>query len=69
MFALFALFGDLGCMSGPTMVGILSEKFDGSLKKGLLFAIIFPVVLIGGVILCKKLTVEKAADTPLQEKR
>lgn len=69
MFALFALFGDLGCMSGPTMVGILSEKFDGSLKKGLLFAIIFPVVLIGGVLLCKKLTVEKAADTPLQEKR
>ena len=69
MFALFALFGDLGCMSSPTMVGILSEKFDGSLKKGLLIAIIFPVVLIGGVILCKKLTVEKAADTPLQEKR
>lgn len=65
MFALFALFGDLGCTSGPTLVGMLSEQFDGSLKAGLLSAIIFPILLISGMAFCKKLTGEKSEDLPL----
>lgn len=54
MFAMFALFGDLGCMSGPTMVGILSEHIDNNLKKGLIYAIIFPILLILAAFWCKR---------------
>lgn len=49
MFALLALAGDLGCSSGPTFVGIVSGSFGGDLKKGILAAVIFPVILIGGL--------------------
>lgn len=53
MFAMLALFGDLGCTSGPTFVGMLSELFDGDLKIGILFSLIFPVLLILGVLFYK----------------
>lgn len=46
MFALLALAGDLGCGSGPAVVGYISEAWGGSLQKGLLAAIIFPVLLM-----------------------
>ena len=46
MFALLALAGDLGCGSGPAVVGYVSEALGGSLQKGLLAAIIFPVLLM-----------------------
>lgn len=59
MFAMFALFGDLGCSLGPTIVGTISGKFGGNLKAGLLFAIFFPILLIAGVVLCKKLSKDK----------
>lgn len=51
MFALFALFGDLGCTSGPTLVGFVSGMFGDSLKRGLLTAILFPALLILGIAL------------------
>ena len=46
LFALLALGGDVGCSSGPTVVGMVSDAFGGNLKRGLLFAIIFPILLI-----------------------
>lgn len=46
MFALLALAGDVGCAAGPTLSGIATEWFDGSLQKGLLLAAVFPVILI-----------------------
>ena len=46
MFALLALFGDLGCATGPATVGIITSFFDGDISKGLVFAAIFPVLLI-----------------------
>lgn len=54
MFALLALAGDMGCAGGPTLVGFLSDAFDGDMKTALLFAIIFPVMLIIGCIMLKK---------------
>ncbi|MBQ7915703.1 MAG: MFS transporter [Firmicutes bacterium] len=45
MFALLALGGDLGCTTGPTLVGFVSELFSGNLQMGFLAAIAFPVVL------------------------
>ena len=54
MFALLAFSGDIGCASGPSVVGTLSEMLGGDLKLGLLLAAIFPVVLILGVFLLNK---------------
>ena len=54
MFALLALAGDLGCSGGPTAVGMAAGLFGENLNMGLLFAPIFPIVLIICSILCKK---------------
>ena len=46
MFALLALFGDTGCATGPALVGRMTTVFGDNLGKGLLFGVIFPVVMI-----------------------
>ena len=53
MFALMALAGDLGCSSGPTVVGLVADRFDGDLKKGIAVALVFPVVMLAGIFLMK----------------
>ena len=53
MFALLALGGDLGCSGGPTLVGYVSSAASDNLKKGILAGVIFPVLLIVGVMLLK----------------
>lgn len=45
LFALLALAGDLGCSGGPTFVGIVSGLFQDNLKRGILAAVVFPVLL------------------------
>lgn len=45
MFALLALAGDLGCSSGPTLVGVISGFFGNQMKIGILAAVIFPMVM------------------------
>lgn len=54
MFALLALGGDLGCSGGPTLVGYVSSMFSEDLKRGILAAIVFPVLLIAGTVLSGK---------------
>ncbi len=54
LFALMALAGDLGCSGGPTVVGMVSSLFGENLKKGILAAALFPVLLLAGIALCKK---------------
>ncbi|MCI8466278.1 MAG: MFS transporter [Lachnospiraceae bacterium] len=54
MFALMALAGDLGCSSGPTLVGMVAETTGGGLKSGLLAAVVFPVLIFAGILLLKK---------------
>lgn len=44
MFALLALAGDLGCMLGPTLVGIWADR-TGSLQAGLGAVLPFPLLL------------------------
>ena len=46
LFALLALAGDLGCSSGPTVVGAVSSCFGDNLRIGILAAVIFPVLLL-----------------------
>ncbi|MBD7911883.1 MULTISPECIES: MFS transporter [Clostridium] len=62
MFALLALAGDLGCSLGPTFVGFMSETLNNDLKKGILAAIVFPIMLIGGLLILKN-TQEKNCKT------
>lgn len=59
MFALLALAGDMGCMSGPTVAGFVSGANGDNLKAGLLAAVVFPVILGIGVIILKKQTNKK----------
>lgn len=46
MFAFLALAGDLGCSSGPTLVGQVSGLFENNLKMGILAAVIFPILFV-----------------------
>lgn len=46
MYALMALAGDLGCSSGPTVVGMVADRMHGDLKSGLLVAILFPICML-----------------------
>ena len=54
MFAFLALAGDLGAAVGPTMVGGIADAVGGNLKTGLLFATLFPAIMILGLILLLK---------------
>ncbi|MDY2600995.1 MAG: MFS transporter, partial [Eubacteriales bacterium] len=54
MFAFLALAGDLGGTIGPMSVGFVSGLANGDLKKGLLAATVFPVVLVLGLTALKR---------------
>lgn len=49
MYAFMALAGDIGCSSGPTVVGMIANATGGNLKNGLLAAIVFPIVILIGI--------------------
>lgn len=46
MFAFLALAGDIGCGSGPAVVGSIADQFGGTIKAGLAAAILFPALLM-----------------------
>ena len=50
MFCLLALAGDLGCSLGPTVAGMVSGSNGDNMKLGVLAAIVFPVILLGGLL-------------------
>lgn len=62
MFALMALAGDLGCSGGPTFAGFVSSSCGNDLHAGILAAIIFPVLMLAGMILYKRM--QKAQKKP-----
>ena len=51
LFSICALFGDLGCSLGPTVVGFVAEGAGGALATGLLVAAAFPALLAMGLLL------------------
>ena len=51
LFALLALGGDVGCSGGPTYVGAISSILGGDLKKGILLAVVFPILMLVGLAL------------------
>ena len=54
LFALLALGGDVGCSSGPTLVGFVSSALGDNLKPGILAAAIFPALMLTGVFALRK---------------
>lgn len=56
LFALLALGGDIGCSGGPTYVGMISSAMGDDLRKGILCAIVFPILLLVGLWLQRKNT-------------
>lgn len=63
LFALMALAGDVGCSGGPSLVGFVSGAFGDDLKKGIFAALVFPILLLAGIILLKR---EKKQVTNLE---
>lgn len=55
LFAALALAGDIGCTSGPSVIGYVASAFGDNLKAGLVACIIFPVLLIIGNIIYKRI--------------
>lgn len=56
MFALLALGGDIGCSGGPTVVGFVSGALGDNLKMGVLAGVVFPVLLLAGVLLVPRVS-------------
>lgn len=56
LFALLALAGDLGCSSGPTVVGFVASAFGDNLQWGILFGTLFPAFLLLGLFWKKIVT-------------
>jgi len=54
LYALLALAGDVGCSSGPTVVGLVAGAFKDQLKIGLAAAMVFPVVMLLSITQVKK---------------
>ena len=59
MFALFALAGDIGCASGPTLAGMVSSAYKDNLRMGILAAVVFPFIMGISLIIYKRLISEK----------
>ncbi len=62
MFALLALAGDLGCAGGPTLAGLVSGAFGNNLRAGILAAIVFPLLMLVGLLLLKRSRTGKKSD-------
>ena len=54
MFAILALAGDVGCLSGPSLAGGISDLAGGNLRAGFLFAILFPTVMLAALLMQEK---------------
>lgn len=55
MFAILALAGDFGCSFGPTVVGFATDMLNEDIKKGVLAAVLFPIMLIVSLALMSRI--------------
>ena len=58
LFALLAVAGDMGCLAGPFLAGLLSDLFGGDLRWAFCFAIIFPLIQFLVLLFGKKKKLE-----------
>ncbi len=55
MFCILALAGDLGCAAGPSVTGFISSAAGDQLQTGVLFASIFPLILIADLLIQRRM--------------
>lgn len=60
LFAFLAMAGDLGGALGPSLVGNITQIADNDLRIGLRVGCLFPICLIVGLIIMKRLSSKKA---------
>ncbi len=53
MYGILALAGDVGCVCGTGFVGFISGMFGDDLKKGILCASVFPILMFIGLTVCR----------------
>jgi len=61
MFAYLAIFGDIGCTTGPALAATVSETttlLGSPLKAGILACVVFPVLVVALTIILKKMRSE-----------
>ncbi len=63
LFAMLALAGDIGCAGGPTLAGFVADSFDSNLHIGVLFAIIFPILMFVSLLLMGREKKKREKDT------
>lgn len=56
LFALLAVFGDLGGSIGPAIVGFAAQSFGDDLRLGMLAGCIFPLILVISIRAMKKMS-------------
>lgn len=63
MFALMALAGDIGCSAGPTLAGMVAGARGDDLRLGILAAIAFPILMLGGgLILLRRMRHSRSSN-------
>ena len=67
MFALLALAGDCGCTLGPTLVGFVSGLYGDNLSRGLAVGLIFPAILLCGILRLRSLMRKKPASKETED--
>lgn len=68
MFGLLALFGDLGCLVGPYIVGQVSTFTNNDLRGGFLCAMIFPALMLVMVLLLRRSSKKNGLTDIIDEK-
>lgn len=54
MFAILAVAGDIGCLSGPYLSGVIADAFGQDLRAAFVFATIFPLICLAVLCLQKR---------------
>ncbi len=62
LFALLAMAGDLGGAFGPSMVGYATQLAGDDLRMGLRVGCIFPVLLVVGLLMMKRLSAKQGRE-------
>ncbi len=54
MFAILAVAGDIGCLSGPYVSGLIADAFGQDLRAAFIFATIFPTICLAVLLMHKR---------------
>ena len=54
MFAILAVAGDIGCLSGPYVAGVIADAFGQDLRAAFVFATVFPIICLTVLSLQKR---------------